>query len=96
LAKNLVELDVARVQLSDFITDPHKEIEVWNHAHQMGTTRMASDPKYGVVDTNCRVHGLSNLYISGSSVFPTGGGVNPTLTLVMLSLRLAKHLHTQA
>ena len=96
LAKNLLELDVARVQLSEFITDPRKNIEVWNHAHQMGTTRMAADPRYGVVDIDCRVHGVANMYIAGSSVFPTGGGVNPTFTIVMMSLRLARHLGTLA
>ena len=60
--------------------------------HQMGTTRMDSDPTRGVVDENCRVHGLSNLYVAGSSVFPTSGYTNPTLTIVALSLRLADHL----
>jgi len=62
------------------------------HCHQMGTTRMSADPKYGVVDENCRVHGAKNLYIAGSSVFPTGGGVNPTTTVVALALRLGEHL----
>lgn len=94
LAKELLKLDVARVQLTDFILDPQVPIRAFSHAHQMGTTRMSSDPRYGVVDANCRVHGVRNLYIAGSSVFPTGGGVNPTLTIVMLSLRLAKHLRT--
>ena len=60
--------------------------------HQMGTTRMHHDPTQGVVDANCRVHGLSNLYIAGSSVFPTSGYTNPTLTIVALALRLADHL----
>jgi choline dehydrogenase-like flavoprotein len=60
--------------------------------HHLGTTRMSLDPKQGVVDTNCLVHGLSNLYIAGSSVFPTGGISNPTLTLVALAIRLADHL----
>lgn len=60
--------------------------------HHMGTTRMASNPRYGVVDADCRVHGLENLYVAGSSVFPTGGAVNPTLTLVALALRLSDHL----
>ncbi len=96
LAKNLLELDVARVQLSQFITDPNKEIEVWGHAHQMGTTRMAADPRFGVVDPQCRVHGVANLYMAGSSVFPTGAGINPTFTIVMMSLRLARHLRTLA
>jgi choline dehydrogenase-like flavoprotein len=58
----------------------------------MGTTRMHPDPKQGVVDADCRVHGVSNLYVAGSSVFPTGGYSNPTLTIVALALRLADHL----
>ncbi|NMG08345.1 GMC family oxidoreductase [Brasilonema sp. UFV-L1] len=58
-------------------------------AHHMGTTRMHIDPKQGVVDENCQVHGISNLFIAGSSVFPTGGYANPTLTIVALSIRLA-------
>lgn len=60
--------------------------------HHMGTTRMHLDPAHGVVDDNCRVHGMDNLYVAGSSVFPTGGYGNPTLTLVALALRLAVHL----
>lgn len=63
--------------------------------HQMGTTRMHIDPKRGVVDQNCRVHGISNLYIAGSSVFPTGGFANPTLTLLALTIRLADHLNAK-
>jgi choline dehydrogenase-like flavoprotein len=58
----------------------------------MGTTRMHQDPRRGVVDPNGRVHGLANLSVAGASVFPTGGAVNPTLTLVALSLRLSDHL----
>ncbi len=61
-------------------------------AHHMGTTRMSSSPRDGVVDPQCRVHDVSNLYIAGSSVFPTGGAANPTLTLVALAARLAGHL----
>jgi choline dehydrogenase-like flavoprotein len=60
--------------------------------HHMGTTRMSDDPKEGVVDRNCRVHGMSNLFVAGSSVFPTAGGGTPTLTLTALALRLADHL----
>jgi choline dehydrogenase-like flavoprotein len=58
----------------------------------MGTTPMADDPKNGIVDRNCRVHGIDNLYVAGSSVFPTYGSGAPTLTIVALSLRLAAHL----
>lgn len=60
--------------------------------HHMGTTRMSAVPNEGVVDSNCGVHGVPNLYIAGSSVFPTGGFANPTLSLVALSIRLARHL----
>jgi choline dehydrogenase-like flavoprotein len=60
--------------------------------HHLGTTRMHADPTLGVVDANCRVHGIRNLYVAGSSVFPTFGCSNPTLTVVALALRLADHL----
>jgi choline dehydrogenase-like flavoprotein len=63
--------------------------------HQMGTTRMHGDPRKGVVDANCLVHSVSNLYIAGSSVFPTCGYANPTLTIIALAIRLADHLKTQ-
>jgi choline dehydrogenase-like flavoprotein len=61
-------------------------------SHHMGTTRMHLDPKQGVVDENCKVHGVSNLFIASSSVFPTGGAATPTLTIIALSIRLADHL----
>jgi len=62
----------------------------------MGGTRMSADPATGVVDADCRVHGYDNLYVAGSSVFPTGGWANPTLTIIALSLRLAEHLDSTA
>jgi choline dehydrogenase-like flavoprotein len=93
VAKELARAGIARVQLADFILDETIEIRDYgHHCHQMGTTRMSVDPKVGVVDINHRVHGLDNLYIAGSSVFPTGGGCNPTLTIVMMSLRLGNHI----
>jgi glucose dehydrogenase len=61
-------------------------------AHHMGTCRMADDPEQGVVDRDCRVHGISNLFVAGSSVFPTSGALQPSLTIAALSLRLADHL----
>jgi len=64
-------------------------------AHHMGTTRMGRDPGRSVVDPDCKVHGLSNLFVGGSSVFPTGGFANPTLTIVALTLRLADHIRTR-
>jgi choline dehydrogenase-like flavoprotein len=58
----------------------------------MGTTRMGDDPATSVVDADARVHGIANLYVAGSSIFPTVGSANPTLTLVATSLKLADHL----
>jgi choline dehydrogenase-like flavoprotein len=60
--------------------------------HQIGTTRMASEPRRGVVDGDCRVHGTPNLFVASSSVFPTSGQANPTLLLTALAARLAAHL----
>jgi choline dehydrogenase-like flavoprotein len=60
--------------------------------HHMGTTRMHADPARGVVDADCRVHGIGNLHVAGSSVFPTGGYANPTLTIAALAMRLADKL----
>lgn len=61
-------------------------------SHHIGTTRMHSESKKGVVDINCKVHTKDNLYVAGSSVFPTSGSANPTYTIAALSLRLADHL----
>jgi choline dehydrogenase-like flavoprotein len=63
--------------------------------HHMGTTRMHPDPKRGVVDQDSRVHGVDNVFVTGSSVFPTAGYANPTLTIVALALRLADHLQAR-
>jgi choline dehydrogenase-like flavoprotein len=63
-------------------------------AHHMGTTRMHIDPIKGVVNENCRVHGIANLFVAGSSVFPTYGYAPPTLTIIALALRLADHVRT--
>jgi choline dehydrogenase-like flavoprotein len=64
-------------------------------SHNIGTTRMSDDAASGVVDAQCRMHGMANLYVAGSSVFPTAGASNPTLTIVALALRLAEHLKGQ-
>jgi choline dehydrogenase-like flavoprotein len=53
---------------------------------------MAAGPDEGVVDRNCLVHGTENLYIAGSSVFPTGGCANPTFMIVAMAHRLVDHL----
>ena len=89
--------DLGRVQLREWLlsddkTWPPNLSGGWHH---MGTTRMHTDPTQGVVDPDCRVHGLANLYIAGAAVYPTAGAANPTLTLVALSLRLSDHLKTK-
>ncbi|WP_285401720.1 GMC oxidoreductase [Luteibacter sp. ME-Dv--P-043b] len=72
--------------------DADLPVEVHGTAHHMGTTRMANDPAQGVVDPACKVFGVGNLHVAGSSVFPTGGWAFPTFTLIALSLRLADRL----
>jgi choline dehydrogenase-like flavoprotein len=87
-------LGVARLQFDDWVLaeDDDWPADLHGGHHHMGTTRMSDDPTRGVVDRDCRVHGIDNLYVAGSAVFSTSGHVNPTLTIVALSLRLADHL----
>jgi choline dehydrogenase-like flavoprotein len=97
LASELGRLYKARMGIPYWLSDPQFE---WTRhirevSHHMGTTRMAQSPASGVVDADCRVHGVPNLFIAGSSVFPTGGQANPTLTIVALALRLADHIKEQ-
>lgn len=77
------------------LDEQHPWAKAWGGSHHLGTTRMSADPARGVVDADGRVHGLANLYIAGSSVFPTYGYANPTLTIVALSLRLADLLERE-
>lgn len=65
-------------------------------SHHIGTARMSTNPRNGVVDEQCAVHGVGNLFIAGSAVFPTSGHANPTLTIVALAIRLAAHLKSAA
>jgi choline dehydrogenase-like flavoprotein len=88
--------------LGKLVRRPGEDDTLWPPAplqgmrgHHMGTTRMHPDPRHGVVDTNCRVHGIDNLYVAGSSVFPTSGSGTPTITIVALALRLAEFLSQQ-
>lgn len=88
---------VERLKLGRLVMDETADADNWpismtGGKHHMGTTRMHASPKSGVVDPDCRVHSMANLYVTGSSVFPTGGFANPTLTIVALSIRLADHL----
>jgi choline dehydrogenase-like flavoprotein len=72
--------------------DPFGDLRYTDASHHVGTTRMSRDPREGVVNEHCQVHGVGNLFISGSGVFPTSGHANPTLTIVALAIRLAEHL----
>ena len=86
---------IGRVKLMDWLLDG--DDMTWPDIlgtgwHQMGTTRMHEDPSQGVVDSDCKIHGLANLYVAGSAAFTTGGTSNPTLTIVALTLRLSDHL----
>ena len=98
LAAEFGRLGVGRVKLNELLmesTARWSENLGW-YGHHMGTTRMSESPKSGVVDANCCVHGIANLYIASSSVFPTCGFANPTLTILALALRLADHIRTTA
>jgi choline dehydrogenase-like flavoprotein len=75
-----------------WVTDPLISTHPIGGYHHMGTTRMSADAKTGVTDGFGRVHGMANLYVAGSSLFPTSGWANPTLTLVALAMRTADHI----
>jgi choline dehydrogenase-like flavoprotein len=94
VAEELGRLQLGRVQLADWLADESAPWPqpLWSGCHHMGTTRMSAHPDDGVVDADCRVHGLDNLYVASSSVFPTGGYVPPTLSIIALALRLSDHL----
>lgn len=99
-ASRLFGEQLSRVCGGDFLPDPWLSRpdgapDLHGSAHHIGTTRMSDDPRQGVVDRNCRVHGIDNLHVAGSSVFPTGGWAFPTLTIVALSLRLAEEIRVR-
>lgn len=91
LGSHLEKLEIGYLT-SDISDEGNFWSELTDSSHHLGTTRMSDDPKKGVVDKHCKVHDINNLYIAGSSVFPTGGHANPTLTIVALALKLADHL----
>ncbi|NKI34126.1 GMC family oxidoreductase [Wenzhouxiangella sp. XN79A] len=91
IAGALGSIGLGRVRVGAWAGDDPPE-RIGYGSHHMGTTRMAASPRDGVVDADCRVHGLDNLYVAGSSVYATGGPINPTFTLTSLALRLADHL----
>jgi choline dehydrogenase-like flavoprotein len=97
-AHEILDEELRRAGVGELHSAIGREADPWPSGlrgarHHMGTTRMHADPRRGVVDANCRVHGIANLYVAGSSVFPTSGSANPTLTIVALALRLAEHVN---
>ena len=92
----LARLGHPQPELDAMILDPELPFFLPDVAHPSGTTRMARDPEHGVVDTDCAVHGMTGLYLAGSSVFPTNGHANPTQMIVALTLRLADHLRPRS
>ena len=95
VAAELAREGVGRAKFLEFDPTPESDQEIdhlYPGCHHMGTTRMAADPQFAVVDPDCKVFGTHNLFIGGSSVFPTSGLCNPTLTIVALAARLADHI----
>ena len=93
-AREIANSELGRVRLVNWVADdgpiaPQRTMGSWHH---MGGTRMSDSPDRGIVDRHLRVHGTRNLYVGGSSVFPSGGYANPTLTIVQLSLRLSDEI----
>lgn len=97
LGREIERLGLGHVEAAPWLADPSR---AWRtdplisaHAiggyHHMGTTRMSDSPRHGVTDGDGRVHGLGNLYVAGSSLFPTSGWANPTLSILALAQRTA-------
>jgi choline dehydrogenase-like flavoprotein len=100
-AVHLFAQDIAQSGIGVFEYDPASiELEMSRYGayggHHLGTTRMGTDPRTSVVNSDCRIHSVRNLYIAGGAVFPTSSQANPTLTIVALALRLANHLRVVA
>jgi choline dehydrogenase-like flavoprotein len=98
LGRELERLGLGKVEPADWLgggewkTDPLISSHPIAGYHHMGTTRMGEDPRTSVTDADGRVHGIGNLWVAGSSLFPTGGWANPTLTIVALALRSAEKI----
>jgi choline dehydrogenase-like flavoprotein len=100
LASSFGAAGIGRMKIVDNIADPANFEELVRERstgeHQIGATRISEDPASGVVDSNCKVHGINNLFCAGSSVFSTASWINPTITIVALSIRLAEHLQSHS
>ena len=93
-AEYFPQLGLGSLQTEDWINSSDWATRVKDAYHHIGTTRMSDSPREGVVNSNCKVFGLENLYMAGSSVFPTSGHSNPTATLIALAFRLSEHIKT--
>ena len=91
LAKEIGMYGIGRAQLNVKASEDWPKL-TYGGSHHMGTTRMHQNPREGVVDEDLKLHYHPNLFILGSSVFPTGGGVNPTFTILALAVRLGEHI----
>ena len=91
LGRQLLSRRIGMIRLHHETREQWLSVMDWGN-HHMGTTRMSDDPKLGVVDANSQVHGVANLHIAGTSVFPTYGASNPTMNMLALTLRLADRL----
>jgi len=89
ISKFLIDEDIGRIALEEYLYDQTLKYDVISGNHQMGGTRIGDNENDSVVDKNLKVHGIENLFVTGGSVFRTSGHSHPTFTIVQLSLRLA-------
>lgn len=100
-AHDLFDRAIRSLNLGELIYENLESDKMLSHVapdglHQIGLTRMSNGPSTGIVDPNCRVFDFRNLYIAGSSVFPTAGQASPTLPAVTLAMRLSEHISRRA
>jgi len=90
------QLGIAHLEHVAFLREGTEKLvgQLADTFHHAGTTRMSASKSGGVVDVNCRVHSIRDLFVCGGSVMPTSGFANPNLTIAALALRLAAHLNT--
>jgi choline dehydrogenase-like flavoprotein len=94
LGEQFMQAGIGEIELEPWLLEDSREwtCHINDQNHHIGTSRMNDSPRAGVVDRNCQVHGVPNLFIAGSAVFPTSGHSNPTLTIIALCMRLADRL----
>src|SRR6185295_12942713 len=89
LSQALLNQELERAGIGKVELDPSRPTpdlhQIGGIHHNLGGTRMHSDPKQGVVDEHCRLHDVRNVFVAGGSIFPTGGYSNPTLTMAALT-----------